>query len=326
MKARILFAAFVSALSLALFADSDTIEGIVRSVDPDELRIVILTPSDEIVAVYGSEATPVRFEGSTYRISDLEVGDSIRMSLTGAGEARRVATIDVLASVSPSPRTAPRIEPREPRLERESAQEVLRADPGSSTTLTSVVGKVDQTRPSRNLIRIIAEGGLSWVRIDASNAQAPDGSPFDVSYLVFGETIEATGSIGSNGELVATTIRRESEIGTGYPAPVMIDDEPEAPEEEAAVSSMYTPRAIHWLDVVEFEGEIVTRLNGVQTLTIRNDITGNDDIVWCDSSLVAMMDDEEPLPASELEEGARVHVRALRVSEGLVAQSIRVSD
>lgn len=321
MKARLAFAFLASAISLTLFAQTSSIEGTVRSVDPAEQRVVIVTPSGEIIAAHGAESTPVRFEGSTYRISDLEVGDRIRMSLTGTGHDQRLEAIDVLESVPPEARPGPRPEP-------EPVGDTVLPEVSEGTTLTSVSGKVDQTRPDRNLIRVIAEGGLSWVRIDATNASTPDGEPFDVSDLAFGETIVATGIIGTNGQLVATTIRRESEIRDGTPPPLMHDvDEPEPMESGGEmVQSVYSPRQIKWLDVVEFEGEIVSPLNGAQTMTIRNDITGSTEVIWCDRSFVAMIDEEDPITAEELEEGMRVEVRALRVSEGLVAQSIAVED
>lgn len=317
--ARIVSAALVTLGSLALFADTATFEGVVRSVDPDVSRVVIVTGSEEIVAVWGSEDTPVRFEGSTYRIRNLEVGDRISMTVSGTGDERRVAAIDVLVSVSPSDRPAERSEPG-------PAPEPEPVELEEGVTLTSVSGKVDQTRPDRNLIRIIAEGGLSWVRIDATSARTPDGSPFKVSELRFGEMIEAVGRIGNNGEIVATVIRRESELTGGTPAPAMLDfDEGDDSSEEPEAARVYVPRRIQWLDLVEFEGEIVLPLDGAQTLTIRNDVTGNDEVVWCDASLVAMSDGD-PIPATDLETGMRVEVTSFRVSEGLIVQAIRVEE
>jgi len=318
MKLRIVATLLALFLAGSALAETTTFEGVVKSVDPDEMRVVIVTSSDEIVAALGSDDTPVRFEGSQYRIRNLEVGDLVRMVVESEGENHRVESIDVLSSVAPAERLTPRPEP-EPEPEMEPA-------PVSSagTTLTSVYGKVDQTRPDRNLIRIIADGGLSWVRVDATNARTPDGTPFKVSDLTFGESIEAVGEIGSNGELIATVIRRESDLSGGTPAPVMIDvDEPDTPAPPAG--SVYTPREIKWLDVVEFAGEIVSPLDRGQTLTIRNAVTNADEVVWCDPAFVTLYDDE-PLAASDLEAGMKVEVRALRVSEGLVVQSIEVEE
>ncbi len=320
MKARVLFAFVVSTLALTLSADATSIEGTVRSVDVDELRVVIVTTGDEIVAAYGSEGTPVLFGGSTYRIENLEVGDRVELTITGVGDDRRIDSIEVLESVSPAVRQAP-------RPEASSIPSAVLPAPDAGTTLTSVYGKVDQTRADRGLIRIIASGGMEWVRIDASNARTPDGTPVNVGELEFGETIEAIGSIGTNGELVATTIRRGGDAGSLAPSPSVI-----VPSDEAEVSTVApaAPEASssrpRWLDIVEFEGEIIRALEGTQKLIIRNDINGSEDVVWCDESLVALVDEEDPLPASDLEEGMRVEIRALRVSEGLVVQSINVND
>lgn len=317
MKARIVLAFLVSAVSLVALAETTAIEGVVRSVDPDELRIVVETAGSEIVVAWGSDDTPVRFEGSTYRIRNLEVGDRVRMSVVSEGDERRVDSIDVLESVSPSERLTPR-----PAQEESPAQESAGVE--QDLTLTSVTGKVDQTRPDRNLIRIIAAGGLSWVRIDATTARTPDGAPFVVSDLLFGETIEAVGRIGNNGELVATVIRRESEIEDGPPAPVLIPVDEPTPE-ATAPTDIYRPREIKWLDVVEFAGEIVSPVGSGQTLTIRNEVTGGDEIVWCDSSLIVTLDGD-PMSASDLETGMRVEVRALRVTEGLIVQNIEAEE
>lgn len=321
MNARTVVAALFAFASLSLFAQPATFEGVVRSVDPDEHRVVILTGGGEIVAAVGSDATPVLYSGSTYRIRNLEVGDRIRMTAEGDGDNRRVASIEVLESV-PRTEQAPERPPVAPARAPETTSAPSRVD---VTTLTSVVGKVDQTRPDRNLIRIIADGGLSWVRIDAANAQTPEGAPFKVSDLKFGETIEAIGKVGSNGEIVATVIRRGSEVYDGIPAPaILVDEEPEL-EDDDEPASVYVPREIKWLDVVEFRGQVVAALDGTQTMTIRNEVTGADDVVWCDQSLLAIHDGD-PTEASEIESGMTVEVRALRVSEGLVAQVIRIED
>jgi hypothetical protein len=318
MKARFAIATVIAALSLTVFADTTTFEGVVRSVDPEEFRVVVADDSGQVFVAIGSGTTPVRFEGSTYRIANLEVGDRVTLTFSGEGGTRRLEAIDVLESVSSFPHAAP-------------PASLPRAEPspraGRRTTLTAVVGKVDQLHPNRNTIRVITDGGLSWVRIDTTNAQTPDGAAFNVSELRFGETIEATGSIADDGRLIATVIRRASQFPADAPPPFVVNepDDMEEPEDADDFASLYAPRDIGWLDVVRFGGEVVSAPGSNQKLVVRNDVTGNHEEVWCDAGFVALVDDE-PVAAADLAPGTRVTIQALRVSEGLVAQSVRADE
>ena len=85
------------------------VEGVVRQVNPDEGRVVMETDRREMITVRATSATPVYYRGNTYRISNLEVGDRIRVepeSATSSGTEMRARVIDVLQSVQETGGTA----------------------------------------------------------------------------------------------------------------------------------------------------------------------------------------------------------------------------
>src|SRR5438067_1630730 len=78
------------------------IEGVVRSVNAAEGRVVIETDNRALMTVRAGTSTPVRYKGDTYRIANLEQGDRIRIdpesgAVESGGEVR-ARSIDVLQS------------------------------------------------------------------------------------------------------------------------------------------------------------------------------------------------------------------------------------
>ena len=78
------------------------VEGTIRQINVEEGRLVIQTPDRRMITVRTYRNTPVYYRGETYRVTNLEIGDRIRVEAdarnTAADEisARR---IDVTASV-----------------------------------------------------------------------------------------------------------------------------------------------------------------------------------------------------------------------------------
>ena len=81
------------------------IEGVVRSVNAAEGRVVIETDNRALMTIRAGTSTPVRYKGDTYRIANLEQGDRIRVdpeSAATTGGEIRARSIDVLQSVQQS--------------------------------------------------------------------------------------------------------------------------------------------------------------------------------------------------------------------------------
>ena len=107
---------------------SDRVEGVVRSVDAAESRIVVETGENALIAVFGSEETPVNFRGSIYSIGNVEVGDRVAVRLDRpGGENAKVVAIDVLESVSHQ-RGGAAVAPRRPAEVRPESQPAPAAD------------------------------------------------------------------------------------------------------------------------------------------------------------------------------------------------------
>jgi len=92
------------------FQPRDRVPGIVRSIDTGLGRIVLETVEHGMIAVYCDGDTPVFFHGGIFRISNLEVGDGVIVTIGATDEGDPatpwVTAIDVTRSVShdgPSP-------------------------------------------------------------------------------------------------------------------------------------------------------------------------------------------------------------------------------
>ena len=69
------------------------VDGVVRQVNATEGRLVVETDRHEILTVRTVASTPVVYQGNTYRVSNLEVGDRIRVepengTIAGGAEVR----------------------------------------------------------------------------------------------------------------------------------------------------------------------------------------------------------------------------------------------
>src|ERR1051325_6023401 len=78
------------------------IEGVVRQVNATEGRVVIETDRHELLTVRTAASTPVVYQGNTYRVSNLEVGDRVRVDpengTIAAGSEVRAHAITVTVS------------------------------------------------------------------------------------------------------------------------------------------------------------------------------------------------------------------------------------
>src|SRR5437764_4883670 len=82
------------------------VEGVLQQINPEEGRLVIVTDRREVLTVRTPQGTPVRYHGDTYRISNLEVGDRIRVEpqggVTANGTEVRARSIEVMQSAQES--------------------------------------------------------------------------------------------------------------------------------------------------------------------------------------------------------------------------------
>ncbi len=264
-------------------------EGTVRQVNVNESRIVIQTPQRRMITVNATRSTPVYFRGEIYRISNLEIGDVIR--------------------VEPEPRTAQADEITARSIEvTQSKQE--RGDPPSDQRLTAVVGRVTRIDRTADMIRV--NTGRQDVRVDMVRAADGSGRRLRASDLRVGDQVDITGSYSSNSDVfIASTVR----FGSGEPSGTEIDvDDRDMDDDDDAE---YV--------VISFSGTVAESLDTSPTLVI-NDRTNNRTVrVHATTDFVIRTRAGTYAAASTLNVGDSVLIKAFRDEDGnLLAQTIRI--
>lgn len=165
-------------------ASAGRVEGIVRQVNADDGRIVIETGARQMINIRASSSTPVYYRGDVYRISDLDVGDRIRVepeSGTTSGGEVRARVIDVLQSIQ-------------------------EATTGStSRQVGNLQGRVTRVDRTANVVRVDTGRG-SEVRIDLGAAADAMGRRVSASDIQVGDRLDLSGNY--NGDVfVASTVR-----------------------------------------------------------------------------------------------------------------------
>jgi hypothetical protein len=261
------------------------VQGTVRSISRTDNRIVIENDARQLYTVVGSDSTPVYFEGATYRISNIEEGDTIRVEVdTTSRNEVRARWIDVIASVSHG------------------------GDGQSGTrTVTSVIGKVISVDSRARTLRLNDERGRE-VRVDLVRAEDVNGRPVRATDIQRGDRIEVTGRW--NGDVLeAETVR----IGDITPAPPRGDTRDDVFD-----------RGRVDLELVVLYGTVDTELDD-SILQVRDDDERKVVRVWADEDLVVRTRTGEYIAAQQLRERDRVVIRAFRDRDGnLIAQTIRL--
>jgi hypothetical protein len=183
------------------------IEGVLQQVNPEEGRLVIVTDRREVLTVRTPQGTPVRYRGDTYRVSNLEVGDRVRVEPEGGaavtGNEVRARSIEVT----------------------QSSQETS----GSGSTSIGVgalSGRVTRVDRTNNVIQL--DTGRGTIAVDLRSATDPGGRPVRGRDVQAGDHVELSGSY-SGATFVATTIRSTDDSDTTItqgPATAVADNIP----------------------------------------------------------------------------------------------------
>ena len=167
-------------------------EGTVRQVNERENRIVIQTPQRRLITVNASRNTPVYYRGEIYRLSNLEVGDRIRVEVDPTdAQADEISAvrIDVIQDVQTG-ETAP---------------------PSSGSTITVLEGRVSRVDTTQNLAWIATRD--EEIRVDMNRAEDDAGTRIGARDLRVGDTIEVTGSFNRIGDIFLASIVRAPNAG-----------------------------------------------------------------------------------------------------------------
>ncbi|MGZ8811292.1 MAG: DUF5666 domain-containing protein, partial [Thermoanaerobaculia bacterium] len=169
------------------------IEGIVRQVNADNNSIVVETDRREMITVRGSASTPVYYQNDVYHISNLEVGDRIRVEPDTAASTSgdvRARVIDVVRAVQ---------------------------DAQGGGSVGAISGSV--TRIDRPNDIVTVDTGRGQTRVDVANAADASGRRIRASDLQVGDRVEISGRSNTTGDLfIATTVRFSEDVGQPRPA------------------------------------------------------------------------------------------------------------
>jgi len=166
-------------------ATTSSVEGTIRQLNADENRILIQTPQRRMMTVRTFRNTPVTYRNRTYEVSNLEVGDQIRVE----------------------------IDPRDAQLDQVTARriEVTRSVQDSDTggtggVVTTLEGTITRTEPGLDYGYV--DDGRVEVRVDMSAAEGANGDRVRARDLRAGDRIEITGSYNRTGDIfLASTVR-----------------------------------------------------------------------------------------------------------------------
>jgi hypothetical protein len=268
------------------------IEGIVRSVNAAEGRVVIETDNRALMTVRAGTSTPVRYKGDTYRIANLEQGDRIRIdpesgAVESGGEVR-ARSIDVLQSAQQS------------------------GSGGNSTReIGNLAGRV--TRVDRANNRVTVDSGRGPVTVDLANAADPTGRRVRATDVMAGDQVDITGAY-TNDVFTATVVRwHDDSGGTGGGAAPPPDRTTAAPAPTG-----------YELGTVTIYGTVTQTLKSSPRLVVR-DSAGNLVRIYAVDDLVVKTRAGGYTTADRLTEGDSVAVRAYRDADGnFIAQTVRL--
>lgn len=169
----------------AVAAAAGRIEGTIRQINDREGRLVIQTTDRRMVTVTTYRTTPVWFRGTQYRVSNLEVGDRVRVE-TDARDARAPEVVARRIDVT------------------QSVRDGEEAPSGARVTMLS--GKVARTEPGLDYAYV--NDGRGEVRVDMSQAEDAQGENIRARDLRAGDDVEISGSYNRVGDMfLASTVR-----------------------------------------------------------------------------------------------------------------------
>jgi hypothetical protein len=173
---------------------STNIEGTIRTINEDDGRLVIQTTQRRMITVRTYRNTPVLYRNETYRVSNLEVGDRVR--------------------IEPEPRSAQNEEIVARRITvTQSVQDTGTTTPGGR--VTTIEGRVSRVEPG--LDRVFVEDGREEIRVDMAQAEDATGAAIRARDLRVGDMVEITGSFNRVGDMFNASTVRFTEADRTFP-------------------------------------------------------------------------------------------------------------
>jgi len=267
------------------------VEGVVQQVNLAEGRVVIVTDRREVLTVTTPQGTPVRYRGDTFRVSNLEVGDRIRIEPEGGsaitGTAVRARSIDVI----------------------QSSQDA--SGSGSARGVGALSGRVTRVDRTNNVIQV--DTGRGTIAVDLRSASDPTGRAVRGRDVQAGDQVNVSGSY-SGATFVASTIRFTDETGA------TITQGPSTVGGSGAVASYGD------LGVVTIYGTVTQTLADGPQLVLRDSQNGGRTIrVYALEDLPVRTKAGTYSTATQLRVSESLVIKAYRDGDGnFIAQTIRI--
>lgn len=263
------------------------VEGVLQQVNPEEGRLVVVTDRREVLTVRTPQGTPVRYRGDTYRVSNLEVGDRIRVEPEGGaavtGNEIRARSIDVIQNSQEANGTA------------------------ASRGVGALTGRVTRVDRTNNVIQL--DTGRGTISVDLRSAADPSGRPVRGRDVQAGDHVELSGSY-SGATFVATTIRFTDDSGTTI--------------EQGPATAV--PDSVPDLGVVTIYGTVTQTLADGPQLVLHDTQNNNRTVrIYALDELPIRTKSGTSSTAIQLKVGDSVVIKAYRDGDGnYIAQTIRV--
>jgi hypothetical protein len=256
-------------------------------VNAAEGRVVIETDRRQIITVRATSTTPVNYRGDTYRISNLEVGDRIRIDPVSGGSTGNELTarsIDVMQNV----------------------QETS----GTARQVGALTGRVVSIDRQNEAIRI--DTGRGQVRVDLTNAADTSGRRVRASDVQVGDRVDLSGNY-SGDSFIASTVRFNDDVSAPTPTGTTV------PRDTTTYGAPVE------LGVVTIYATVTQSLTASPQLLLRDTQNGNRSIrLYVVEDFPVRTRTSSYTTADRLKEGDSIVVKAYRDADGnYIAQTIR---
>jgi hypothetical protein len=263
------------------------VEGVVRQVNADEGRVVIETARRQVITVRATSTTPVNYRGDTYRISNLEVGDRIRIEPVSGGSAGSeltARTIEVMQSVQDTT--------------------------GTARQVGALAGRVVSVDRRNETIRI--DTGRGQVRVDLTNAADTSGRRVRASDVQVGDRVTLSGNY-SGDSYIASTVRFNDDVFAPNPTDTTVPRD---------TTTYGTPVD---LGLVTIYATVTQSLTASPQLLLRDTQNGNRNVrLYAVEDFPVRTRSGSYTTADRLKEGDSIVVKAYRDADGnYIAQTIR---
>lgn len=178
----------------AAAANVSRVEGTIRQINDEEGRIVIQTADRRMLTIRTYRNTPVHYRGETYRVTNLEVGDRIRVET----DPRDVDADEISAR----------------RIDVTMSVQETGTVPGTRATVTTLEGRVARVEPGLDYAYV--DDGRGEKRVDMQQAEDERGNVIRARDLKIGDVVSISGSYNRVGDMfLASTVRFTSGTAAG---------------------------------------------------------------------------------------------------------------